>query len=155
MPPLRLTIELVPGTCWYANLRNVLTPKVWDTLRQEVFAESGHRCALCGARGRLHCHEVWNYDDASHVQTLRGFLALCPQCHSVKHIGLAGILASRGGASFERVIAHFLRVNGCDRATFRQHYREAMETWRLRSRYEWTTDLGPYNPPLPSLEAEC
>jgi len=154
MASLRLTIELVPSTCWYANLRDVLAPAAWAALRKQVIAASGSRCALCGAGGRLHCHEVWDYDDTAHVQTLRGFLALCALCHHAKHIGLAGILASRGTLSYERVIAHFLRVNGCDRATFQQHYREAMETWRERSRYEWVTDLGPYNPPPPPLAAD-
>jgi hypothetical protein len=154
LPPLRLTIELVPSTCWFANLRDVLTPAAWEALRKQVIAASGRRCAICGASGRLHCHEVWDYDDAARVQTLRGFLALCATCHHVKHIGMAGILASQGKLSYERVVEHFLRVNGCDRATFQRHYREAMETWRERSRHEWVTDLGPYNPPTPPLASD-
>jgi hypothetical protein len=85
MSPLRLTIELVPSTCWYANLRDVLAPAAWNALRKQVIAESGSRCAICGAGGHLHCHEVWDYDDAAHVQTLRGFLALCAMCHHVNH----------------------------------------------------------------------
>ncbi|MGH2515229.1 MAG: HNH endonuclease [Ktedonobacterales bacterium] len=154
MPPLRLTIELVPSTCWYANLRDVLAPAAWAALRRQVFVESGNTCAICGARGRLHCHEVWSYDDVAHIQKLCGFLALCPLCHHVKHIGLAGLLASRGALSYARVIEHFLRVNSCDRAAFQRHYQEAMETWRSRSRYEWITDLGPYNPPPPQLASD-
>lgn len=149
--PLRLTIELVPSTCWNVNLRHLLAPSAWDALRRRVYEESGWRCGICDARAKpLHCHEVWDYDDARQVQTLRGFLALCPLCHHVKHIGHAGILASRGQLDYERVVAHFLRVNGCDRVTFQRHYREAMGRWRERSRHEWQTDLGPYNPPAPA-----
>lgn len=150
LPTLRLTIELVPATSWHANLRDVLTPAAWAALRRQVIEQSGRRCGICGAGGRLHCHEVWDYDDAAHVQTLQGFRALCVWCHHVKHIGLAGVMASQGKLDYERVIAHFLRINGCDRATFQRHYRAAMETWRERSRHEWAIDLGPYNPPPPA-----
>ena len=120
---LRLTIELVPATCWQANLRDVLAPSAWDALRRRVYASFGHRCAICGASGRLHCHEVWRYDDTAHTQTLDGLLALCELCHHVKHIGHARLLAEQGRLDYERVVAHFLRVNGCDRATFEEFIR--------------------------------
>jgi hypothetical protein len=29
----RLTIELVPSTCFYSNVRTLLPKKVWDNLR--------------------------------------------------------------------------------------------------------------------------
>ncbi|HEX5159574.1 MAG TPA: HNH endonuclease [Ktedonobacterales bacterium] len=145
-PPLRLTIELVPEPCWYANLRDVLSRATWDKLRREVYRLSGHRCGICGAGGRLHCHEVWRYDDAAHIQRLGGFRALCVLCHHVKHIGLAGKLASEGKLDYEAVIAHFMRVNGCSRADFQRHYEAAFAQWRERSRYAWQTDLGDYTP---------
>jgi 5-methylcytosine-specific restriction endonuclease McrA len=88
-PALRLSIELVPATCWQANARDLLPRASWDRLRREVYAASNYQCAICGAAGRLHCHEVWRYDDASHIQHLDGFVALCAWCHHVKHIGLA------------------------------------------------------------------
>jgi hypothetical protein len=138
---LRLTIELVPRTCWHNNLRQALSSAEWDRLRRHVYAQFGHRCAICGAGGRLHCHEVWDYDDSAHVQALRGLLALCEDCHHVKHIGLAGVLASEGKLDYERIVAHFLRVNGCDRETFRRHYEAAMAQWAERSRYEWLPDV--------------
>jgi hypothetical protein len=152
-PPLRLIIELVPETCWYSNLRDVLPRDVWDRLRREVYRSSGYRCGICGARGQLHCHEVWRYDDAAHIQHLEGFRALCPRCHHVKHIGLAAKLASEGRLDYEAVVAHFMRVNGCTRDVFQRHYRAAMAQWRERSRYEWQTDLGDYTPPAPSESA--
>ena len=142
--PLRLTIELVPQTCWYSNMRAVLPQSEWDVLRRQVYAHYRHRCGVCGARARLHCHEIWHYDDHAHVQTLRGFIALCEWCHHIKHIGLAGILASRSELDYESVVAHFLRVNRCDRATFDRHRADAFAQFEQRSRHDWRTDLGPY-----------
>jgi hypothetical protein len=139
---LRLTIELVPATCWQANLRDVLPRPAWDALRRRVYASFGHHCAICGASGCLHCHEVWRYDDTAHIQTLDGLLALCELCHHVKHIGHARLLADQGKLDYERVVAHFLRVNGCDRATFARHRAEAFAIFAARSRHEWQTDLG-------------
>ena len=88
-PPenLRLTIELVPETCWYSNMRSALPRDEWDRLRRQVYADYGHRCGICGARGKLHCHERWHYDDAAHVQTLQGYIALCAWCHHVSPVG--------------------------------------------------------------------
>ncbi|HEX6820392.1 MAG TPA: HNH endonuclease [Ktedonobacterales bacterium] len=140
-PDLRLTIELVPAGCWYSNLRQALPREAWDRIRRSVYAACNYRCATCGARGKLHCHEVWAYDDAAHVQRLAGFQALCESCHHVKHLGHAGILASQGKLDYDRLVAHFLRVNGCDRAAFERHRREAFEQWEERSRHEWTTDF--------------
>jgi hypothetical protein len=139
---LRLTIELVPQSCWYSNLRQVLPREAWDRLRRQVYTACGYRCAICGTRGQLHCHEVWSYDDAAHVQRLEGFQALCADCHHIKHLGHAGILASQGKLDYERLVAHFLRVNQCDRATFERHQAEAFAQWEERSRHEWTTDFG-------------
>jgi hypothetical protein len=138
----RLTIELVPATCWGANLRDLLPPTAWDALRRRVYAAAGHRCALCGAGGQLHCHEVWHYDDATHVQRLEGCLALCRWCHHVKHLGHAELLAAEGKLDYERLVAHFLRVNGCDRATFARYRAAAFARFAERSRHEWTTDFG-------------
>jgi hypothetical protein len=145
---LRLTIELVPATAWGANLRDVLTRQGWDALRRHVFAQFGNRCAICGAGGRLHCHEVWRYDDARHVQTLEGCLALCALCHHVKHLGMAHTLAEQGKLDYERVVRHFMEVNGCDRATFERHRAAAFAQFEERSRHEWTTDFG-FAPPQP------
>ncbi len=145
-PDLRLTIELVPRTCWYSNMRSLLPRAEWDRLRRQVYRDYGHRCGICGAAGELHCHEVWSYDDAAHVQRLQGYTALCAWCHHVKHLGHAQILADEGKLDLERVIAHFLQVNGCDRATFERHRAEAFARWNERSRHEWQTELVPGYP---------
>lgn len=144
MPELRLSAELVPATSWYNNLRKVVTQADRDWIRQQVYAHYGNRCALCAARGTLHCHEVWRYDDTEHVQTLDGFIALCPWCHHIKHLGYAGILAQEGKLDYERLIRHFMTVNQCDRATFLAHREAAFEQWEARSRFSWKVDLQEY-----------
>jgi len=114
---LKLTIELVPSTSWYDNLRKYTSKEDWDKIRKRTYAEYGNRCGICEAEGRLNCHEIWEYDDKKHIQRLVGFIALCDMCHHVKHIGLAGILASEGKLDYEKVVEHFMKVNNCDRDT--------------------------------------
>lgn len=141
---MRLTIELVPRTSWYSNMRSVMPKSAWDKLRKSVYAEYNHKCGVCGAEGRLECHEIWEYDDKNHIQALHGFIALCALCHRVKHIGLAGIHAREGKLDYEQVIEHFMRVNECNREAFEQHKKQAFEQWRLCSQHQWQVNLGDY-----------
>lgn len=134
---LKLEIELVPRTAWWSNVRSILLRRDWDALRQRVYREYGHRCAICGADGMIHCHECWSYDDINLVQTLTGFVALCPLCHHVKHLGHAGILAQEGKLDYDSVISHFLEVNGCSREVFEKHRETAFALWSERSRHQW------------------
>ena len=142
--PLKLTIELVPRPCWYSNMRGAIPKAAWDKLRRQIYARYQQRCGICGANARLHCHELWSYDDTTHVQTLTGFIALCEWCHHVKHLGHAGILASAGKLDYQQVIAHFLKVNGCSEAQFEAHSHQAFAQWQERNRHTWRTDLGEY-----------
>ena len=106
----RLTVELVPSTCWWSNVRSHVAPAVWERLRRATAAAAGNRCEICGGRGRRHpveCHEVWDYDDTTRVQRLVRLIALCPACHEVKHLGLAAKRGRHGAA-----LAHLARVNG-------------------------------------------
>ena len=141
---LRLKIELVPSISWYDNLRKVLPKSEWDKIREKTYAKYGHICGICGVEGREYCHEIWEYNEKNHIQKLVGFIALCNMCHFVKHIGLAGILASEGKLDYEKVIEHFMNVNNCDRRTFEKHKKRAFEEWRERSKHEWNVDLGEY-----------
>jgi hypothetical protein len=141
---LKLTIELVPRTSWYKNLRKYVSKKDWDKIRNRTYAEYGYRCGICGAEGRLNCHEIWEYDDKNHIQKLKGFIALCNMCHHVKHMGLAGDLASKGKLDFEEVVKHFMKVNNCDYKIFAEHIIRAQDEWEERSQHEWRVDFGEY-----------
>lgn len=139
---LKLTIELVPASSWQNNLRSLLKPQMWEKLREEVYKKYNYKCTICGNGGRLHAHEVWDYDNENHIQKLVEIIALCFKCHAVKHIGLAGIQASEEKLNFENLIKHFMKVNNCDRETFEIHQKEAFKKFDERSRYEWQLDLN-------------
>lgn len=135
-----LTIEMVPKTCWYSNVRSHVSKDEWDRLRRIVFERAGRACEICGSKGRrwpVECHEVWLYDDERHVQKLERLIALCPACHEVKHIGLAGVRGRQAQA-----LAHLAKVNGWSREDARLYLEACFEQWSRRSRHEWTLDIS-------------
>lgn len=143
---MKLEIDLVPATSWYKNLRDLLPRSVWDRTRVKAYADSGYRCAICGAKAKLNCHEIWEYDDEKHIQKLKGFIALCHLCHDVKHFGRTQIVAQqrRDYEYIEQVILHFAKVNNCNRDEFTKHQKKAFEQWREWSLQEWQIDFGAY-----------
>lgn len=141
---MKLTMELVPTTSHYDNLRKRIPKAEWDRIRKKVYADYGHKCGICGSEGRLNCHEIWEYDDEKHIQRLRGFIALCDLCHHVKHFALSTILAEQGKLDIERVIEHFMKLNNCSVKDFESYVREVDEKLKERSKYQWHVDLGEY-----------
>jgi len=140
-----LNIELVPQTAWYINLRN-RNKEEWDILRKMVYSlYGGNKCGVCKVSGKVNCHEIWDYDDNSHIQKLIGFIALCDLCHHVKHIGLADILSSKGELDFDKVVNHFIRINNCTKNIFEKYREEAFKKWRERNQYKWELNLGGYD----------
>jgi hypothetical protein len=134
----RLTVELVPSTCWYTNVRSNVSKAVWDRPRRQVAADAGDRCEICGGRGRrwpVECHEVWGYDDRK-VQRLDQLVALCAACHEVRHAGLA---SKRG--RLHAVIGRLAEINGWSNADAALYLEGVFETWGARSRHEWTLDI--------------
>jgi predicted house-cleaning noncanonical NTP pyrophosphatase (MazG superfamily) len=142
---LELTIELVPSTVWYSSLYRLLPREVWDRIRNEIIENNGRKCQICGeTEGKMNLHEIWEYNDAEHVQKLKGFVLLCAMCHHVKHIGLAGILANEGKLDYYEVIEHFCKVNKCTKNDFEKQEKKAFDVWSKRSQYEWKQDFGEY-----------
>lgn len=134
-----LSIELVPATCWWSNLRSVLTPEQWGRCKWFVRQRSGDRCELCRGRGDkwpVECHEQWAYDDKTFTQLLIGLIALCPRCHEAKHIGHANVTGN-----FERARR---RLGVANRWTLEQvdaYIDSEMRVWETRSRNHWSADL--------------
>jgi hypothetical protein len=136
----RLTIELVPQTCWFSNVRDQVSGEDWDRIRRQVYKRSGQCCEVCGGRGSKHpveCHEVWEYDETTAVQRLVRMVALCPACHEVKHMGLAGI-KGRG----EIAAAHLAEVNGWTPHLTAQYIDQAFAVWEGRSDRTWSLDVS-------------
>lgn len=142
---MKLEIDLVPETAFYSNLRTKIPNKEWDKIRKQSYADANHKCAICGADGRLNCHEIWEYDDKKRIQKLKGFIALCNDCHMIKHIGFANIQASKGLLDMDALIKHFMKINKVDKKTFDKHYENAFNVWRERSLKKWITDLAQWS----------
>ena len=136
---MKLNFELVPDSCWYSNLRSILSPAQWDLVRRDAYARAGGKCMICGATTRrLEAHERWEYNEETCVQKLADVIAVCHSCHEVIHIGRTQLL---GGE--ERACAHFMKVNGCTYAKYRKALGEANEAHRRRNKIpEWKLDLG-------------
>lgn len=141
---LKLVIELVPKTSWGKNIRAQITRRAWERERAEVIESQGNRCGLCGADGKLRCHEIWDYDDSTLIQKLSGLIALCGICDLIKHLGRTSHLIGAGIVNPREMEEHFMRVNECDLETFKKHRDEAMAQWKRRSNHTWTIDLGEY-----------
>lgn len=135
-----LTIELVPKTSWYKNVRSNVSKEVWDKLKKITFSRAEHRCEICGGRGNrwpVECHEIFVYNDEDHIQKLVGLVALCPACHEVKHIGLAGL---RGKENLAK--AHLAKVNNWSIEDAGLYIEACFEVWHRRSCHQWQLDLS-------------
>lgn len=135
---LKLVPDLIPKTSFFKNLRSMLTAREWDKIRVFVYEKAEHKCEPCGCFPRvLHCHEVWSYDETTGVQKLTGLMAICPECHEVKHFGLAQ-MQGRGGLALQQM----MKVNGIGLTAAREIVAEAFKTWTRRSQRTWTLDVS-------------
>ncbi|MBO7345696.1 MAG: HNH endonuclease [Clostridia bacterium] len=134
----KLNFELVPDSCWYSNLRSLLSKKQWDFLRAEAMERAGGKCVVCGKQtNRLDAHERWSYDIENGVQKLEDIIAVCKDCHSVIHIGYTQLKGNE-----ERAEKHFMKVNGCSYAEYRKALGIANELHQQRNSVpEWKLDL--------------
>ena len=133
----KLTIELIPKTAWYKNLRNAVPPEAWDRIRSKVYRGANYQCEICNKKGMLHCHEVWQYHDDYCIQYLTRMCALCVQCHQVKHVGLAEM-----NGKIQEVITHLMAINRWDRLTAETYVESSFQVWRERSQHKWTLVVG-------------
>jgi hypothetical protein len=147
---MKLTVELVPSTVWYSSLYRLLPKNEWRRLKNQVFAEEGHKCYICYSEKGLSLHEFWSYDDDKHIQKLAEFHHLCNLCHKIKHIGF-WCYTTEGQAKLEQeglcredLIKHFCKVNGCTRKEFEEHEKAAFEVWAELSLHQWKQDFGEY-----------
>lgn len=136
----KLSIELVPKSCWLSNVRDHVTPKQWELIKKTTFQKAGNRCEICsgvGPKWPVECHEVWLYDDVKKIQTLERTIALCPSCHQVKHIGFASV-----SGHFEAARSHFLKVNKISKKEADFYIDKAFKTFERRSKHQWTLDIS-------------
>ncbi len=135
-----LTIELIPETVWYHNLRSMLDKEDWDLLRRWAYRKAEYKCEICGGRGDkwpVEAHEVWQYNDRSKTIKLVDIIALCPMCHKVKHIGLAQL-----NGEYDIAIKHLAEVNKWSIEEAERYLAKQVEIWEERSRYFWEIDIS-------------
>ena len=149
---IKLSVELVPKSCWGINVRSTVNPKEWDIIRFMSYAKAENKCEICQQNGldqgfphRLECHEIWQYNNNEKVQKLIGLISLCPLCHLVKHIGRAFAMGKQ-----PLVFKHLENVNGWEHKQVVEHVAESYELYKKRSKSTWKLDLSllreePYN----------
>jgi hypothetical protein len=126
-----LSIELVPQSSWYSNVRSNVSKEQWDLIRRESYQKANYLCEICGGKGSTHpveCHEVWEYNEDTKIQKLVRFISLCPNCHKVKHIGLHGVNEN-------------IPWNNWDSEMANRYVDNCFAIWSRRSRMAWTLDL--------------
>lgn len=136
---MKLTIELVPKSAWYRNVRSNVSVLEWDRIKKYVNKAAGYRCEICGGRGRIwptEVHEIFEYDDFLGIQKLVKIVALCPPCHRVKHIGLTQIKGY-----FEHAVHHFCKVNEVERDEALTYIDDQFVVWRRRNRQQWKLNI--------------
>lgn len=139
-----LTLELVPATAWWSNVRSNVSRAEWEICKAYSYTKRVNGgCIVCGGKGSRHAteaHEIWAYDDDNQIQTLVDIVPLCPTCHQVKHLGRTRAVSSR--AEWERVIAHLQRVNNWQDHQVVQSVELAFAIWEARSQMEWGLDIS-------------
>lgn len=135
---MKLTIELVPRSAWYKNLRTHVGAAKWKTIATRVYQQANHKCEVCGGKGNkwpVEAHEVWIFENNKII--LERMIALCPSCHEVKHIGLASIKGR-----LEVAKKHLMKVNDMTNDEADDYIMEAFELFEERSKHKWDLDIS-------------
>lgn len=109
MKKLILTPNFIPPESHGKNLRTMLPQDDWDLLRTDCYQRADYKCQICSGKGKKHpveAHEEWEFNLEKRTQRLVHLLALCPNCHLVKHIGRAEKIGK-----FDKAFKHFKKVN--------------------------------------------
>lgn len=140
----KLTIELIPETSFFDNVRSKVSKDEWDVIRKKSYKRANYKCEICGDSGinqgykhPVECHEIWKYDDDNDVQQLVGLISLCPHCHKVKHVGLAKV-----NNELDIVITQLIKVNDISREDAIRYIDNSFSIWRERSKKNWRVDIS-------------
>lgn len=86
----------------------LVVPKLeWTRIELRCFERAGYKCEICRKNGTdtiyrpkdssalLICHEVWEFDKKKKIMRLRKFIALCHDCHAIKHFASSSFRLTR------------------------------------------------------------
>lgn len=67
----------------------------WDSIRKKVYQRDGHRCVMCGKKGKISAHHIVPVK-LSKDNSQSNLVSLCDSCHKqLEHVGYS-ILKSGG-----------------------------------------------------------
>jgi len=136
----KLSIELIPKSCWCSNVRDHVSTEVWNMIRKDVYKKANYRCEICNGIGDKHpveCHEIWYFFDKKLIQKLIGMIALCPKCHLAKHPGSAQM---RGLADI--AIKQLMKVNKWNLDDTWNYIEEKIKINNERAKFQWKLNLS-------------
>jgi hypothetical protein len=136
----RLSLDLVPFSTWFSNVRSHVNKTTWEVIRAQVFSEAKYLCEICAdpaSSYELECHEVWEYDSKNNIQKLINLIALCNDCHTVKHYGLAQIQHKE-----QKALKHFMKINKVKKKEAESYIADAFMQWAERSGKTWKLDIS-------------
>ena len=137
---MKLTVELVPNSSHYKNVRSMVHPKEWDKLRKMTYRRANYKCEVCTSKGPkwpVECHEEWTYNMKTGIQKLKRLVALCPACHEVKHFGRAQMLGRA-----EAALKHFCKINKTTKREAHSYLDKAFNLYEERSLHKWTVNIN-------------
>lgn len=138
---LKLEIEPRPSSTWGVTLANRLDRKEWDEIRHQCYWEADYECAICGSQSsKLHCHELWSFDDRKKIQRLVGVECRCALCHDVNHFGRSSQVYPKDYVN--KLISHWCKVNKRTGADFENHLAEIRATNRKRADKFYIVKVG-------------
>ncbi len=137
---IKLTIELVPKSCWFSNVRSEVKQSEWDKIRKKVYSDANNVCEICGGKGSKHpveAHEIFEFNDETKIQKLVKLQALCVLCHKVKHYGLWQMKGQEDSLN-----AHLMKINEWTLEETKKYVAECFLQWYNRSQIEWQLNLS-------------
>lgn len=102
-----------------AKKRRNLYTENWDDIRKKVYKRDGHKCVMCGKKGKLHAHHIVPVR-VSKNNSLSNLVSVCEKCHRrLEEVGFS-ILRNGGHQSDVRRIE--LQMIQEERQKLRQKY---------------------------------
>jgi len=134
----KLEFEMIPDTLYFKNARSALSESKWQTVSKNVRHIGICACCMKQIPSQfLEAHEVWEYDDKKHIQTLIDIIPVCEMCHDVKHIGYN---IKSGHYTETELLNHYSLVNNISLEQARVCLKQARVKLGKRNEYNWTQD---------------
>lgn len=139
-----LNIEVMPVTTWKSEYEGVIPEEEMTVIKKGVYSQSECKCEICEGQGEewpVEVHEIWDYVYKAKLQILKGFEALCPTCHKVKHLISSGRYEDAMSVEPE-LIKHFCKINECTKDEYVKYFNEVKKKREEESAYLWIADIS-------------